>query len=147
VSYVDTSLLPNERVTHRARLSRVIFVGPAIALVIGILCLLGGRGSRPVAVIFLVVGGAAALVRYVNFTTSEFAITDKRVIIKVGLLRRRTLELQLTKLEAIAVDQGILGRIFGYGNIVVTGTGGTKEPFKTISGPLEFRRAAQAATS
>lgn len=147
MSYVDTTLLPDERVTHRAQLSRVIFVGPAIVLAIGVLCLLGGRGALPGALVFLVVGTAAALARYVNFSTSEFAITDKRVIIKVGLLRRRTLELQLTKLEAIAVDQGILGRIFGFGNIVVTGTGGTKEPFKTISGPLEFRRAAQAATS
>jgi uncharacterized membrane protein YdbT with pleckstrin-like domain len=87
-----------------------------------------------------------ALPKYVAFATSEFAVTNKRLIVKVGVLRRRTVELQLSKVEAIAVEQDLLGRIFGYGNIVVTGTGGTKEPFRTISGPLKFRRAVQAAT-
>ena len=105
-----------------------------------------GGSAVAMGIVLLLVGAAAALPRYISFATSDFAITDKRVIIKVGLLRRRTMELQLSKLEAIAVDQGLLGRILGYGNIIVTGTGGTKEPFKTINGPLEFRRAAQAAT-
>lgn len=146
MSYVEQSLLPNERVVHRTTLSRIVFVGPAVVGAIGILIMLAGRKAVPIGIVLLLVGAAAALPRYISFATSEFAITDKRVIIKVGLLRRQTLELQLSKLEAIAVDQGLLGRILGYGNIVVTGTGGTKEPFKTISGPLEFRRAAQAAT-
>jgi uncharacterized membrane protein YdbT with pleckstrin-like domain len=81
----------------------------------------------------------------VAFVTSEFAVTNKRLIVKVGVLRRRIVEMQLSKVEAIAVDQSLLGRIFGYGNIVVTGTGGTKEPFSAISSPLKFRRAVQAA--
>jgi uncharacterized membrane protein YdbT with pleckstrin-like domain len=146
VSYVEQSLLPNERVVHRTTLSRIVFVGPAVVAAIGILIMLAGRNAVPMGIVLLLVGAAAALPRYIIFATSEFAITDKRVIIKHGLLRRQTLELQLSKLEAIAVNQGFFGRILGYGNIVVTGTGGTKQPFKTISGPLEFRRAAQAAT-
>ena len=44
----------------------------------------------------------------------------------------------------VAVDQSLLGRIFGYGNIVVTGSGETKETFSHIQAPLEFRRAVQS---
>jgi uncharacterized membrane protein YdbT with pleckstrin-like domain len=66
------------------------------------------------------------------------------VIFKVGLINRRTLELVLAKLETIGVEQGIPGRIFNYGTIIVTGTGGTKEPFRDIADPLEFRKHVQS---
>lgn len=75
--------------------------------------------------------------------TSEFAITNKRIIIKVGLISRRTIEMNLSKIESVSVDQTILGRILRYGTITVIGTGGTREPFTYISHPLEFRRQFQ----
>jgi uncharacterized membrane protein YdbT with pleckstrin-like domain len=83
----------------------------------------------------------------VIFNASEFAVTGKRVIIKVGVIRRRTLETMLSKVEAIEVDQTVVGRMLNYGTLIVTGTGGTKEAFKRISHPLEFRRQVQAAVS
>jgi uncharacterized membrane protein YdbT with pleckstrin-like domain len=67
-------------------------------------------------------------------------------MMKVGVLRTRSIELLLGKIEAISVDQGILGRIFGYGDIVLTGSGGTREPFTGIQAPLDFRRAVQTVT-
>lgn len=75
--------------------------------------------------------------------TDEFAITNKRVIIKTGLISRRTLEMNLSKIESVNVDQGILGRILGYGTIRIVGTGGTKEAFPKILQPLEFRKKFQ----
>src|SRR5260221_134503 len=74
---------------------------------------------------------------------SEFAITNRRVIIKVGFISRKTLEMNLSKIESVNVDQGIWGRMLGYGTITIIGTGGTKETFGNISGPLEFRRQFQ----
>jgi uncharacterized membrane protein YdbT with pleckstrin-like domain len=74
---------------------------------------------------------------------SEFGITNKRLIIKTGILSRKTLELNLSKIESVNVNQSILGRILGYGNIGVIGTGGTKEYFVSIKNPLEFRRKFQ----
>ena len=67
----------------------------------------------------------------------------KRQIIKVGFISRRTLEMNLNKIESVNVDQSFWGRIFGYGTIVVIGTGGTKEPFAGISNPMAFRRKFQ----
>jgi uncharacterized membrane protein YdbT with pleckstrin-like domain len=78
--------------------------------------------------------------------SSEFAVTNKRVIIKLGVLTTRSIELLLSKVEGIAVEQSFSGRILGYGGIVVTGSGGTKEPFEGIQSPLDFRQAVQAAT-
>jgi uncharacterized membrane protein YdbT with pleckstrin-like domain len=145
MSYVDNSLIPDEQVVFRARLNKIIFLPPIVLLAISIWLFsygvpLGGESVLAVAVLW-------GLVKYVDYASSEFAVTNKRVIIKVGVLRRRTVEMLNTKVEAVAVDQGILGRIFGYGNIVVTGTGGTNEPFNGISSPLEFRRAVQAHSS
>ncbi len=75
--------------------------------------------------------------------TDEFAITSKRVIIKTGLIRRRTVELNLNKIESVNIDQGILGRILGFGSIQIVGTGGTKEVFPNINKPLTFRKKFQ----
>jgi uncharacterized membrane protein YdbT with pleckstrin-like domain len=78
--------------------------------------------------------------------SSEFAVTNKRVIIKLGVLNTRSIELLLPKIEGIEVTQSLSGRLFGYGEIIVTGSGGTREPFEGIQGPLDFRQAVQAAT-
>lgn len=75
--------------------------------------------------------------------TDEFAITNKRVIIKIGLIRRRTIELNLTKIESVNVVQSVLGRILGFGSIIIVGTGGTKEIFLNIKQPLKFRKKFQ----
>jgi len=75
--------------------------------------------------------------------TDEFGITNKRVIIKTGLISRKTVELNLSKIESVNVNQSILGRIFGYGNLQIVGTGGTKEIFANIQSPLTFRKRFQ----
>jgi uncharacterized membrane protein YdbT with pleckstrin-like domain len=132
-------------VAFRTRLHLIIFVVPVFLAVISIV--LFAYGFPPAAEIVLAIALLWGLVKYVDYVSSEFAVTNKRVIIKVGVLRRRTVEMLNTKVEAVAVNQSILGRILGYGNIVVTGTGGTNEPFTGISSPLEFRRAVQAHSS
>ncbi len=146
MSYVDKSLLPDEQVTYRTRLHKIIFVWPAVIALLAVVFLIIGSWLAGLGVMLLVAATIGELGIWVRYATSEFAVTNKRVIIKVGLISRRTLEMMLSKIEAVAVDQGIGGRIFGYGTITVTGTGGTNEPFKQIAGPLEFRRAVQAAT-
>lgn len=73
----------------------------------------------------------------------EFAITNKRVIIKTGLISRKTVELNLNKIESVNVNQGFLGRILGFGSIQIVGTGGSKEIFLNIIDPLTFRKKFQ----
>jgi|TARA_B100002003_G_scaffold192211_1_gene181393 uncharacterized membrane protein YdbT with pleckstrin-like domain len=83
------------------------------------------------------------LLRLITVVSSEFGVTSKRVMVKTGFISRTSLETLLTKVEGIGVDQSVLGRVLGYGSIVVSGTGGSKRPFKMIRHPLEFRRQVQ----
>jgi uncharacterized membrane protein YdbT with pleckstrin-like domain len=78
--------------------------------------------------------------------TSEFAVTNRRVVIKVGLLSRTTVDLNLSKVESVDVVQGFWARMLGYGTIVVVGTGGSREQFDHLTDPLGFRRAVQQAS-
>jgi uncharacterized membrane protein YdbT with pleckstrin-like domain len=150
MGYVDQNLLPGETVIYRAKLHPIIFAPAIFFAGVGVFFLIVGfidkavSGFAILGVFFLAVGGLLGLVRYIRLATSEFAITDKRVLVKVGLVRRHTLELLLAKVETIGVDQGVFGRLFDYGTIIVTGTGGTKEPFKAIANPLEFRKQVQS---
>lgn len=150
MGYVDQNLMPREEVTYRASLHWIIYAGPVLVGVLALLLLISmawNQNLAPVAGLgglLLIVAAVLAFSRWVTSRTSEFAVTNKRVIVKLGLVRRHTLELLLTKVESIGVDQGIVGRIFGYGTIVVIGTGGTREAFKNIAQPLEFRKQVQA---
>jgi uncharacterized membrane protein YdbT with pleckstrin-like domain len=74
---------------------------------------------------------------------SEFVITNRRIIIKTGIIGRETFEMNLSKIESVNVDQSIMGRILNYGSITIIGSGGTKESFHKISKPLAFRKAFQ----
>ncbi|MGH7582512.1 MAG: PH domain-containing protein [Gemmatimonadales bacterium] len=149
MSYIDTHLLPGERVTFRTRLHWKIYIGPAIvALAMVALAMWALSANRsllaiPPAVVAVVVLLAAWLRR----ANSEFAVTSRRVIVKVGVLSTRSMELLLPKVEAIGVSQSLAGRMFGFGVITVTGSGGTQEEFDNIQAPLDFRQAVQAATS
>ena len=144
MSYVDTSLLNGEKVTYRTHLHQIMFLFPICCEL-----LLLPFMFLPFAESIYVMLAAIVLAAIVFFTysSSEFAVTNKRVIIKVGVLKTRTLEMLLSKVETVAVTQGVFGRMLGYGTIVVTGTGGTHEPFRLIADPLGFRRAVQAATT
>jgi uncharacterized membrane protein YdbT with pleckstrin-like domain len=148
VSYVDSQLLPNEVVRYRARLHRSLFIIPSIFGVLAVGTMAFAFGQHPLwwVVLALAVLGAVTFAgAWVKYSTSEFAVTDKRVIIKVGWIRRRTVETMLAKVEGVGVDQTLTGRMSGFGTIVVTGTGGTKEEFDRVADPLEFRRQIQAA--
>ena len=74
---------------------------------------------------------------------TEMAVTNRRVLIKTGMGSRRTLDLMLSRVESIGVVETMWGRMLGYGNVVVHGTGGTPESFVLISHPQEFRRQVQ----
>jgi len=88
----------------------------------------------------LIIGAALVGKPFLDRAVTELVITNRRIIAKFGFLRRRTIGLNLAKIESIRVDQGLLGRMLDFGDIVVVGTGGSREPIPGISRPLEFRR-------
>jgi uncharacterized membrane protein YdbT with pleckstrin-like domain len=147
MSYIDGNLVAGEQVVYRTRLHWLLFITPVLFTVVVLLpiawYLANGSWSR-YTWIPLAVGLLLLLATFIKRQSSDFAVTNKRVMMKVGVFSTRSIELVLNKIEAIAVNQSFIGRIFGYGDIVITGSGGTKEAFSHIQGPLAFRRAVQS---
>ena len=144
MGYIDANLLPEETVVHRATLHWLIF-GKAMAVTaLGIALLVV---EPTVGMLVTVVGAVMFVPPLIAYKTSEFGVTSKRVIVKVGLVQRQTLELLLRQVEAISVDQSIMGRVFNYGSVTLSGTGGVRGVFHNIAAPLDFRRKIQSQTA
>lgn len=150
MSYIGNHLMSGESVMREARLSRVIFLPAfiffALAVVLFVEVYRGGSetaAAMPLPEIFLGLSLLATCAAVVRRGASEFAVTNKRVVVKTGLVRRKSTEILLRQVEGITVDQGLFGRIFDYGTIVVEGTGSDRTPYRGISAPMKFRLAVQ----
>lgn len=125
-SYIDRALIRDEQVVYTGNVS---LWSLALLIVLGFLLLpLFGFGL----LLWLAV--------YIRYKTTELAITNKRVIAKFGFISRQTIEINISKVESIQVNQGILGRLFDYGSLVVSGAGNPQAPIPGISNPMQFRR-------
>ena len=145
--YVRRVLQPDERIVYASRLHGLIFLPAFFVLLValGVLVLSAkfeGEFHLALEYVAAVIAALAFLSwlrAFVRQVTTEAAITDRRIIFKSGLLARHTQEMNLSKVESVDVNQSILGRLLGYGTIIVRGTGGSLEPMRMISRPLEFR--------
>ena len=79
--------------------------------------------------------------------STEVAITNRRVIVKLGFIKRDTVEINLDKVEALKVEQGFLGRMLNYGTVYISGAGTSVAPIRDIADPLVFRRKFMEATN
>jgi uncharacterized membrane protein YdbT with pleckstrin-like domain len=145
MGYIEANLLPGETVVQRARLHWIVFLKAGAVLILGLGLLY--FDPKLIGLIVIAVGAVMAVPPWISRFSSEFGVTSKRVIIKVGVIQRRTLELLIRQVEAISVDQSLTGRMLNYGTITLTGTGGVKETFHNISHPLEFRRSIQSLST
>jgi uncharacterized membrane protein YdbT with pleckstrin-like domain len=103
-----------------------------------------GRMALTLAGALLVVAAAVTLaVGIVRRNATEIVVTNRRLLIKTGILRRATTELLLSKVESVGVDEPLFGRMLGYGTVIVRGTGGTPEAFERVANPIEFRKQIQ----
>lgn len=80
-----------------------------------------------------------------NRFTTEFGVTNKRFVIKKGLIARRTEEIRLEAVEQVNVNQGIIGRILGYGSITLTGRGTAEISVPAVAGVIKVKRAIEGA--
>lgn len=159
MSYIDRNLVPGERVVYQTRLHWIVMLGH---IILGLLMLGGGafalyyasvhRAEMQIndlhmtegAGIVLVFTGLLVLVMgSVRRNATEMAVTNRRVVIKTGLAARRTIEMLLQKVESVEITEPAMGRMLGYGSILVIGTGGTSEPFHKMAHPLLFRSQVQ----
>ena len=147
MSYLSRVLQPGETVLYTTRLHWLVYLNAilllAIAIVLFVIAQIPQGNVRLaieiLAAIFALLALSSAFRAFVRRATTELAVTDHRVIYKSGLIARHTLEMNRSKVESVDVDQSLLGRLLGFGTIVVRGTGGSLEPIRLISDPLTFR--------
>ncbi len=127
MSYVEKNLITGETLLYLTGYHWIVFVVP---IVVGAFLGLVGLpllASNSAGVGFYLLLLAAVFIGFavLRKKSVEMAVTNKRVLVKRGILTRRTRELLLAQVESIGVNEGILGRMLGYGTVVVRGTGGT----------------------
>lgn len=142
--YTNETLVKGEKVLENVGPSRWMFYTAILNGVAGIGFILApifSASTMAVALpivglwfVFLSVSGA------IIYYTSEFALTTKKVLAKTGLISRSTDELQLKKIEGVDVKQGIIERLFGYGSVVLSGTGSQKVVFDGVDNPLTIKK-------
>lgn len=159
MSYIRSNLVHGEAVMYQTRLHWIVMlrhigVGCLVLALPGALLLYYAfsQTSLEIKTAHILEGVGAALVvcgllvilmGAVRRNATEMAVTNRRVMIKTGLVNRKTIEMLLNKVESIEVSETAMGRVLGYGTIVVIGTGGTPEPFQKMAHALEFRGQVQ----
>lgn len=159
MTYIQANLVPGEVVIHETRLHWIVMLGHILlgtllfALPGGILLYYASTLTsidvtlrhvmQAAGAALLLCGLIAIVMGAIRRSATEMAVTNRRVVVKIGLARRRTIEMLLNKVETIEVRETAFGRLLGYGTVVLVGTGGSTEPFEKMSHPLEFRSQVQ----
>ena len=133
MSYAQSVLQPGETVLAIGRLHWIIYRWAILSAVLGVMLVWLESSAWPnndglvratawlFALLFVVTFAYAWFIRWIT----EFAVTNRRVILSQVFIARRTEEMTLDKVETVDVHQSILGRILGYGTMWITGTGGS----------------------
>jgi uncharacterized membrane protein YdbT with pleckstrin-like domain len=159
MNYVTSNMVPGETLIYETHLHWIVMLGHLVVgcMLLGIpgVLLLAYAGSHTNmdstdlhvmeagGVALVVAGLIVILIGVTRRNATEMAVTNHRVVIKKGLLNRKTIEMLLNKVESIEISETAVGRMLGYGTIVIIGTGGTSEPFHKMAHPLEFRSHVQ----
>ncbi len=153
MGYIHKSLLEGEDIIYLTRRHKIIFAYPVIwlllsAILFGVKAVFVYTAQTDIALlifsgIFLAAALIHALVIWILYISAEFGITNQRVIVKEGFLKRKTVEVFLKSVESVQVDQSIWGRILNFGTIIVSGTGGVTDPLNMIRKPLDFKKQVQ----
>jgi uncharacterized membrane protein YdbT with pleckstrin-like domain len=146
MGYLQSVLQPGETVAYEAKISWTTYIPGLILLVVAIIIFIVARvevaSSFWANIIGLIaVAGPLYLLAGAWFErwTTEIAITDRRIILKRGFIRRDTVEMHMDKVESVDVNQSLFGRLLDYGDVTVRGTGMGLETLRLIDAPLVFR--------
>ena len=126
-NYVEETLVSGETILYQAKTS----FWSQLGLIVGGSILLFAFGF----------GLLLWLVAFIRYKTTELSFTNRRVVAKIGLIGRQTIELNINKVESLQVSQGVFGRMFNYGTLIIAGAGNPQAPISGISNPMGFRQA------
>ncbi len=151
----DKALLPGEEVLYQARLSSLplyidggVLLGGLAMIVTGLMLLglpVAGFGLIGLGGIVLLFGCGRLARTMVQRSTTDMLVTNRRVLSRVGVLRKESEEMFLGKIESVEIHQNLLARALNYGSIEVNGSGEGELVFTNIAAPKDFRNACMNA--
>jgi uncharacterized membrane protein YdbT with pleckstrin-like domain len=130
MSYTDRTLLAGE---HKIINTTFSYWNLVLGFAIGIL----------LAPITFGLSMIFALLAVIDHYFTEYTVTDRRVLVKRGVIRRRVTEVNVKKVEGVDVRQSVLGRILGYGTVTVRGTGTEHLVIRMVQDPLLVKVSIQ----
>lgn len=133
MSYIEESLSKDEQVVALFRLHWFAYLPMALWLVLGLVTF---------GLTWLI-----ALYEFLKLRFTELGVTNKRVIYKTGIISRQSEEMKLKSIETVEISQGAFGRIFGFGNIHVTGRGTSDVVFKAVRDPMAVKRSIESVSN
>jgi uncharacterized membrane protein YdbT with pleckstrin-like domain len=162
MGYIDSNLLPDETIIFRTKKHPIVFAVPVIFLLLALFFCTDNSFTNHInnalflvtrhiprlenihripALIFtfgLIISG---IQQWVLYQMSEYVVTNKRVVMREGLLDRRTSDMRLTTIASVSIDQGILAQLLNYGNISINGFGGQRDDFMQVADPASFQKS------
>ncbi|MEO8963103.1 MAG: PH domain-containing protein [Gammaproteobacteria bacterium] len=141
---IDKILLPDEQILYRTKKHLIIFFLPIIWTIVTFIFLFN---PNPLIVKISFAPAIAAVVTWIkqwlDYITSEFVLTNKRIIMKEGFFIRHSNEMRLATVSNMTINQGILGQMLDYGTVVINPFGGNNDVFSEIEHPYEFQKQTQ----
>jgi uncharacterized membrane protein YdbT with pleckstrin-like domain len=153
MSYIEQNIMKDEQIIYKTKMSNVVYATPLGCFIFGVVFMIVKLFFRDYpeignlfiffSLILWVLGFGALISAIISVKTSEIGVTNKRVIIKIGVFSKRSLEMLLEKIESLQVEQNLIEQMFNSGTVNIKGSGGTVTPFSSISNPFEFRKKVQ----
>ncbi len=127
-------------IVYQARLHWIIFAGPITLLVFFVAIGINFDLFRQPSMLLALLALLWVLATVGTYHFCSLTIISNQLIVRKGFITRQTTNIALNKIESIDIRQSIFGTLFGYGDLEITGTGGTRELMTYISKPLTCRR-------
>lgn len=138
MGYIEKHLMQDEKVVSKAKLHWIVYFGPGLVALLAIGLLFISDFSWLLRICLMLGLWLCALIWAVAIDGGkQYVVTTRRIIFKHGIIKRSSLELLLRKCEGIKVEQSIMGRILGYGTVLVT-TGEATNRYDYIRHPVTF---------
>ena len=142
-SYVEKNLLKGEKVLYTTHRHWIVYAWPVAWVIVTLLILKDYQYMGNIAIFPLILVAITGIDSTIDYLFSEIALTNMRILIKLGFISRSAMETGIQNISSIRIEQSILGRVLDYGTVIINDVGSTHTPFKRIANPYGFHRAVQ----
>ena len=150
MSYIEKSLGEGEQIQglfHFHWFEGVGFLFYYVPLPLIVMVGVAADGHGLLSVVLAIPLFALAVFAHLRYRMTEMACTNRRVILKTGIVGRKTEEIIIKRIETIEIGESVLGRLLGYGSVEISGTGASALTLGRVRDPLGVKKMIEAAAA